>query len=109
MPCSARMILTCVDESSEADHIAAQVELEGNSHSLLLEELDHMLEEVYCGGGRLDVTFSSQYFSHARQKIETYSDLLIITSHYGCNDAGSRLPYKYVPFHASCSEGGATR
>lgn len=61
--------------------------------TLVLEEIEHLIDEVHCESGTVQLKFISGHFERARATLESYSTFLIVTSHYGCNEEGSRAPY----------------
>ena len=75
--------------------MGAQLELQSNVHSLVLEDIEHLVQEIHCSSdATVAVKFYSEHFQHARRIIEEKPDILIITSHAGCNEAGTRMPYR---------------
>ena len=69
----------------------AQVSLQSKLPTLLLEGIEHLLESVDCNGRNMRVAFLSAAYDQAKGVIEEHGEFLVVTSHYGCNDEGSRL------------------
>ena len=76
--------------------MGAQVSLSSGRPSLLLEEIDHLVSEVHCEADSVQLKIEPHHFDTVRRALEARREFLIITSHYGCNDKGSRLPRLYV-------------
>ena len=73
--------------------MGAQVSLSSGRPSLLLEEIDHLVSEVHCEAESVQLKFEAHHFDRIRQGLQAHPEFLIITSHYGCNDKGSRRPH----------------
>ena len=73
---------------------AAHVRLASKLPTLLLEDNDHHLEQISCHGSTIELKFQDDAtLSAAWQEIQTHPEMLIITSHVGCNADGERKPY----------------
>ena len=60
----------------------------------MVEDIEHLLEDVSCGHQSLKLAFDSeQSWAAASNSLKAFPELLLVTSHWGCNDHGSRLPY----------------
>ena len=76
-------------------NLAASVRVQSNFPLLLLEESDPYIEEVICK----DDTIVSEYHDTEAlamiwNELQQYPELLVITSHAGCNPAGERRPFQ---------------
>jgi hypothetical protein len=75
--------------------MGAQMYLGSDNPVLLLEEVDHLIQEIHCEPSSIEVKFSStQALQMVRDAIDSTAELVIVTSHWSCNDRGSRLPFK---------------
>ena len=73
---------------------AAHVRLKSILPALLLEEHEGYLERIVCYGSTIALTFhDTSALSSAWAEFQQLPELLIITSHLGCNIDGERLPY----------------
>ena len=70
--------------------------LSSSTPTIVLEEIDHQLNEIHCENDLMFLETQSLIFSEARQTFEMYPEILVITSHETCNDRGSRVAYLYA-------------
>jgi hypothetical protein len=64
----------------------------------VLEDIEDIVEKITCHEETVEITFSSQSSYHAAaQEWIGLKEVLIITSHEGCNVEGERGVYEYVP------------
>jgi hypothetical protein len=76
---------------------ASHVKLTSKKPVMNLEEIEHHLQNVHCGGGRMKLDFVDT--SSARDAFHSCHDEdggLVITSHNLCNSDGERAVYRYV-------------
>ncbi|KAH8724434.1 hypothetical protein GQ44DRAFT_569644, partial [Phaeosphaeriaceae sp. PMI808] len=74
---------------------ASQVRVRSQKPILSLEEIEHHLQNVQCGDGRMKLSFVDK--SSAQDAYNSCRDKnggFIITSHNSCNDEGERSVYK---------------
>ncbi len=75
----------------------AQVRLASKFPALLLEDHDHYLERVVCRESTIELSFRVEAASSAAwQEIQRHHEILIITSHVGCNANDEYRPYVYA-------------
>ena len=73
---------------------SAHVRLASKLPTLLLEDNDHHFEQISCHGSTIEFKFHNDAaVSAAWQEIQTHPEMLVITSHLGCNADGERKPY----------------
>ena len=87
------MLIQADGTDREDRRMSARVSLSSEHPTLVLEEIEHLIEEVYCESGAIQLKFASAHFKRARATLESHPTFLIVTSHYGCNEEGSRAPY----------------
>jgi len=72
----------------------SSVFVESANPILPLEDIEHHLERIECSQSNIDLHFVSRdSFSRAKY---VYANLVgghVVTSHWGCNEAGERVPY----------------
>ncbi|MCJ1397677.1 hypothetical protein MMC11_000873 [Xylographa trunciseda] len=83
------------DESSTGSiPLSAHVHLGSTRPVFVLEEIDHLLESVECTLDSIIITFNSHRdMQVAWETLLPHSTFVLITSHWSCNDDGSRLPF----------------
>ena len=87
-------IETVFNPSIAKSALSATVSLKPKLPSLLVESLEHLLDEIYCEAGFVRLAFKSdQHMEGARKAIGAHREFLLVTSHPGCNSEGSRLPW----------------
>ena len=79
--------------------LSASVIFQMKLPSLLLEDVEHMIEGIHCESDSMELSFgSSAQMEMFRDALATYKEFMIVTSHASCNDEHSRLPYLYALF-----------
>ena len=79
---------------------AAHVQVDSKLPTFLLEEHDHHFEQVYCTSSTIGLDFySASTLVAISEQLRDHQEMLIITSHSSCNDAGSRSSYLYTIPH----------
>ena len=73
--------------------MAARVSLSSKYPSLMLEELEDLVIDIHCADDRVSISVIPARFFALCSTLDDYDEFLLITSHYGCNDKGSRLAY----------------
>jgi len=62
--------------------------------ALILEDIEMSVDEIRCSDSMITVEFShQQMLDDARETWDNLPELLIISSHPGCNENGERAPY----------------
>ena len=85
---------TQMPPSASQSPFAAHVRLASKLPTLLLEDNDHHLEQISCQGSKIELNFHSDVaISAAWQEIQSHPEMLVITSHIGCNSDQERKPY----------------
>jgi len=70
------------------------VHLESPVPVLALEDIEDLILSVHCEDGSIEVIFdSSDSMLKVEEALRAGVPFVIITSHWSCNDDGSRLPY----------------
>lgn len=65
--------------------------------SLLLEEIEGHLEDIYCDEGNIELRFTNaETFRVACREYTTIGQFFLITSHDSCNRDGERGAHLYV-------------
>jgi hypothetical protein len=93
-----RVKLTRVEENgwSGVSTFASQVKVGSQKPILNLEEVEHHLQDVRCGDGKMEVSFVDKVSARDTYHACHESDGgLVITSHDSCNVEGERAVYKY--------------
>ena len=76
--------------------LSASVNFRMKLPSLLLEDIEHMVDEVHCEADSIELSFSSSdHMNIVRNALSLHREFIVITSHATCNDEHSRLPYLY--------------
>ena len=74
--------------------LSASVNFQMKLPSLLLEDVEHMIDEVHCEADSIELSFSSSVnMATLRDALGLYREFMLITSHASCNEEHSRLPY----------------
>jgi hypothetical protein len=73
--------------------MAAHVSLASERPTLVLEQMDHLIEEIHCEQGSMHIKFKPIVYADVRYALEAYDEFLAISSHHSCNSHGSRLPH----------------
>jgi len=61
---------------------------------LALESIEDLMVSVHCEAECIEVIFSSdKNMLKVKEALDLDHPFVIITSHWSCNDYGSRLPY----------------
>ena len=60
----------------------------------MLEEMEDLLHRVTCSSSGIKLGFSSSQYAKRAQESWDMPEFIVITSNYGCNKNGERLPYK---------------
>ena len=82
------------DELDLRRPLSAHVRLSSDLPVLLLEDSDMYLERITCHGSLIDLDFhDTGALDTAWIELKQYPELLVITSHTGCNTNGERRPY----------------
>lgn len=73
---------------------SANVEMNANFPTLLLEDIDEHLEEVRCTSSTIELDFEDARIASAVQlEAQLTSKVMVITSHVHCNAEGERKPH----------------
>lgn len=99
--------VTQVDECAVADDadtaispFTASVAFKSKSPTLLLENIEHLVDVIHCKPESIELTFATKdHMETARNAFAAHSNLVVITSHFGCNNEDSRIPWAYAPKH----------
>ncbi|MCJ1383388.1 hypothetical protein MMC17_006501 [Xylographa soralifera] len=95
MPRSEALNLDYIDEESIIDGkpFVATLLYGPNRPALLLEQIDSLLTSIDCTNAGISLGFSSR--DHAEQARDAWNmpEIIVITSHKGCNNDGRRVPY----------------
>jgi hypothetical protein len=76
---------------------AANVHLKSSLPIFFLEEDDAHFEKVACLDSKIELGFHDMaILRNACDEIKRHPEVLIITSHPGCNADGERVPYRSV-------------
>ena len=82
--------------SQHKDPFAAHVALSSWRPSLVLEEVDHLLDEVHCEENTFQMTVQQNFFDDICNALRSSPEILLVTSHESCNERGDRKPYMFV-------------
>lgn len=74
---------------------AAEVRITSEQPIFVLEHYDHLLHSVSCNSGTITLSFTRDA-ALSSNDLHSLVDGHIITSYYGCNEAGERAPYRVV-------------
>ena len=78
--------------------LEAQVHVKAEHPVLNIEELEPWTASISCDFPRLTINFHTHDAQNAVTTwLRTTEDLLIITSHDGCNVNGERKPFRFAP------------
>ena len=62
--------------------------------SLLLEDIEHMVDEVHCEAGSIELSLGSlAHIATLRDALSYHEEFIVVTSHASCNEEHSRVPY----------------
>lgn len=76
---------------------AARLRTTSERPSLLLEEIEGYLEDIYCGEENIELTFiNAETLRIAYREYSTIGQFSLITSHDSCNLEGERSAHLYV-------------
>ncbi|KAL9129631.1 MAG: hypothetical protein Q9217_001949 [Psora testacea] len=79
----------------EQSQFAAHVHVKSTLPTLLLEDNDPHFERIACYGSTIEISFHSDLsLSLAWTELAKHHEMLIITSHLGCNANGERRPFR---------------
>ena len=81
--------------------MAATVRLGSNKPILVLEEIEHLLYNVECTFGSIEISTSGTMDQHMRDQLHSLNRGHIITSHVTCNDAAGRQAYRVLKTNQS--------
>ncbi|KAL9120588.1 MAG: hypothetical protein Q9187_002854 [Circinaria calcarea] len=88
------------DAETTIPPFTATVSFKSKLPSLLLEDIEHLVDEIRCKPGSIQLTFvSKNHMETARNAFAAHSDLVVVTSHFGCNNEDSRIPWVYAWKH----------
>ncbi|MCJ1313681.1 hypothetical protein MMC25_007360 [Agyrium rufum] len=83
------------DASKAADSLSAMFEMSSTHPVLLLEEIEHMLDEVHCEAETLELVYTDpSYLNNTLLVLPIETNFIVITSHWSCNDEHDRAPYR---------------
>lgn len=80
----------------ETTTMAATVRLSSRNPILVLEDIEHLLYNIECTFGSIEISTSDSMDDHMRQQLHGLTNGHIITSHVTCNDAAGRQAYKVL-------------
>ena len=73
---------------------SANLELNANLPAILLEDFDWHFEDIVCKSTTIELQFiDSATMSIAWEQMRHHPEMLMITSHFGCNADGERKPH----------------
>ena len=73
---------------------SARVRLSANEPTLVLEEIEHYMLDIFCRGSEIEIHFAeSGALGHVHRELSNVGEFLLVTSHEGCNADGERTPY----------------
>jgi hypothetical protein len=82
---------------SRASVFVSTIRMHSDKPILFLEEFEDSFADIQCSLDGIDLTFpSSLAFSAAMATWEELREAIVISSHKGCNEEGSRAAYRYV-------------
>ena len=85
------------DAESTISPLAASVSFKSKLPSLLLEDIEHLVDRIQCKPESIKLTFASKdHMETARTAFVAHTNLVIVTSHLGCNNEDSRIPWMYA-------------
>ncbi|MCJ1473347.1 hypothetical protein MMC13_001998 [Lambiella insularis] len=96
VPLHHELSLHYVEAETSSGHVpfSAHVHLGSSRPVLALEDIEHLIESVQCDADSARVTFNSaQHLWTVRDALSPGSGFALVTSHWSCNDEGSRVPY----------------
>ncbi|EAW11621.1 putative GPI anchored protein [Aspergillus clavatus NRRL 1] len=83
------------DDTTAESVFATTLSVKSKWPILSLEELDHHLEDVTCSESHIEMFFASiEQFQSTQQELERTTELIVVTSHRGCNSDGERSAYR---------------
>jgi hypothetical protein len=81
--------------------MAATVRLGSNNPILVLEEIEHLLYNVECTFGSIEISTADTMDENMRKQLHSLNGGHIITSHITCNDAAGRQAYRVLKTNQS--------
>ena len=82
------------DVETTASPFTASVSFKSKLPSLLLEDIEHLVDRIQCKPESIELTFTSkEHMETARDAFASHPNLVIVTSHFGCNNDESRIPW----------------
>jgi hypothetical protein len=64
--------------------------------TVLLEEVEHHIDEIACFGSSIRLHFTSQEtLELAYDELSATNEFFVVTSHEGCNNDGERESHRY--------------
>ena len=82
------------DAETTASPFTASVSFKSKLPTLLLEDIEHLVDGIQCKPGLIELTFTSkEHMETARGAFTVHPSLVIVTSHFGCNNEDSRIPW----------------
>ena len=76
------------------DPFSAHVNLGSKLPVLVLEDIEHLVQSVHCDQESIEIVFNSrQHLMTAQDTLFSHPRFILITSHWSCNEDGSRLPF----------------
>ncbi|KAK6525113.1 hypothetical protein TWF694_005261 [Orbilia ellipsospora] len=74
--------------------MSASMKIKNKYPTIILEDFDHLLYQVHCDYGTIELEFSSaDAVNEFRNAAEKFGFYRLITSHTTCNDDGGRMPW----------------
>ena len=78
----------------QKESMSARVSLSSKTPTLILENADHLLEEMSCQEDSITLKVLPEVFEDAWKTFTSAAEILIVTAHSGCNNNGNRGLYK---------------
>ncbi len=88
-----RLIFVATADTFPEHSFTAIVRLGSEKPFLLLEDIEDYLESVYCSGSTIEIYLATAASHNTKTTFEELIESYLISSHYGCNGDGSRVPY----------------
>ena len=76
---------------------AALVQMSAKLPTVVLEEVEHHLDDIFCTDSSIQLHFGNQQsLALAYEELSATDDFFVVTSHQGCNSDGERRPHRYT-------------
>jgi hypothetical protein len=89
-----QLTFTTANYNGQGPVFFSKVHVESSRPLLLLEQIEHHLENILCDASTIELEFSTTYsYTMAKDLVSHLVGSYVITSHDGCNNEGTRLPF----------------